>query len=484
MDSRRSVTRHRVTRKICCNFVEAMRFYRDRYLVMKNPWILPATALALGAAGGFITGKSSRSTDSSSVVAAETSQRTRTVGRSAELTDDGNRGAGRVRNLEDAINTPGHSARIKNLLDFYSGLTPEQLAEEAKKLENMPMSERIMASFLLFGRWAEVDPTAAMAHANTMGFAAGFVRPTILQSWASVDPENAAKYYNENPREFAMMGGPGPGGGGNGASMIAAEWAKQDPQAALAWASSLPGADKNRAMTSVIREVAMNDPKKAAEMAGSIDASERGDAYSSIARSYGAKNFAEAEIWVRSLPAEEQGRAMASALEGLSQTSPDLAWTKANAMPDGEDKNRALRNVLESLSKQNSKAALQHLSTLTPDQQQRSIGPVIQNLASTDNAAALEYVKGLEQGPVKDRGIQEMIQFDRKSEPSVLISLAESITDEGDRSRTIGMAAMRWMREDEAAAKNYIQGSAAIPDNMKQRMLEGGGRWGGRGPRR
>jgi hypothetical protein len=450
---------------------------------MKNPWILPAAALALGAAGGFITGKGSSSPESAGAATSEAGQRARGSSRVIDSADEGTRGAARPKNLEDAINTPGHSARIKNLLDFYSGLTPEQLAEEAKKLEGMPMSERIMASFLLFGRWAEVDPTAAMAHANTMGFAAGFVRPTILQSWASVDPENAAKYYNENPREFAMMGGPGPGGG-NGASMIAAEWAKQDPQAALAWASSLPGADKNRAMTSVIREVAMNDPKKAAEMAGSMDPAERGDAYSSIARSYGAKNFGEAEIWVRSLPADEQGRAMASALEGLSQTSPDLAWTKAQAMTDGDDKNRALRNVLENLSKQNSTAALKQLATLTPEQQERSIGPVIQNLAATDNAAAFSHVQGLSQGPVRDRGIQELIQFDRKSEPSVLITLAETITDEGSRNRAVGMAAMRWMREDETAAKNYIQSSASIPDNMKQRMLEGGGRWGGRGPRR
>jgi len=450
---------------------------------MKNPWILPAAALALGAAGGFITGKGTSAPDSTASTTSEVSQRARSSNRggSGEPGEDAKRA--RAKSIEDAINTPGHSARIKNLLDFYSGLSPEQLAEEAKKLENMPMSERIMASFLLFGRWAEVDPTAAMAHANTMGFAAGFVRPTILQSWASVDPENAAKYYNENPREFAMMGGPGPGGGGNGASMIAAEWAKQDPQAALAWASSLTGGDKNRAMTSVIREVAMNDPKRAAELAGSMDPSERGDAYQSIARSYGSKNFGEAESWIRTLPSDEQGRAMAAALEGLSQTDPTLAWSKAQAMADGDDKNRALRNVLENLAKQDSSTALKQLSSLTPEQQERSIGPVIQNLAVTDNAAALKYVESLAPGPVRDRGVQEVVQNDRKSEPSTLIALAETITNEGDRNRTVGMAAMRWMREDETAAKNYIQTSASIPDNVKQRMLEGGGRWGDRGPR-
>ncbi len=131
------------------------------------------------------------------------------------------------------------------------------------------MNERIMASFLLFGHWAEVDPTAAMAFSNTMGFGGAFVRPTILQSWASVDPANAAKYYAENPREFARMGmmggGRGPMGGQGPASIIASEWARQDPAAALAWASTLT-TEKGQAMNAVVGEVAKTDPKKAAEM--------------------------------------------------------------------------------------------------------------------------------------------------------------------------------------------------------------------------
>ena len=49
------------------------------------------------------------------------------------------------------------------------------------------------------------------------------------------------------------------------------------------------------------------------------------------------------------------------------------------------------------------------------------------------------------------------------------------------------MAAARWMREDAAAAKVYIEQSTALSDDAKQRILEGRGMWGGggrgRGPR-
>ena len=58
---------------------------------------------------------------------------------------------------------------------------------------------------------------------------------------------------------------------------------------------------------------------------------------------------------------------------------------------------------------------------------------------------------------------------------------AETITDEGDRNRAIGVAAMRWMREDEAAAKEYVQSSTVLSDEAKQRITEGRGMWGGGG---
>src|SRR5690606_15533397 len=127
--------------------------------------------------------------------------------------------------VEDVMREPGQLARMQALMELYSGMDAAQLEAEAGKLDGMPMAQRMMASFLLFGRWGEVDPKGALAFANTMGFQGAFIRPTVLQSWASVDPANAAKYFSENPREFAAMGfgpgGGGPGGGDSGASVIA-----------------------------------------------------------------------------------------------------------------------------------------------------------------------------------------------------------------------------------------------------------------------
>jgi hypothetical protein len=142
---------------------------------MKNPWILPAATLVLGAAGGFISGKNT--TPSKDQAAEETSPRNSRASSRPESSNADHPGkrASRATGTAEITRMPGNSNRIQALMDFYAGLTPSQLEEEAAKLEGLPMNERIMASFLLFSRWAETDAQAAMTFSNTMGFTGMFV---------------------------------------------------------------------------------------------------------------------------------------------------------------------------------------------------------------------------------------------------------------------------------------------------------------------
>ena len=386
---------------------------------------------------------------------------------------------------------PGNSNRIQALLEFYGGLSPEQLAEEATKLENLPMNERLMASFLLFGRWAEVDPTAAMAFSNTMGMAGNFVRPTVLQSWASVDPANAAKYYQDNPREFAMMGmmgGGGPGGRGGpggqgGAAIIAGEWARQDPAAAMAWAASLT-TEKGQAMNSVVSEIAKTDPRKAAEMIAQMDAADRGNAYRSVAAQYGALDFVDAQTWIRTLPADDQAAALGSAIRGLSGTDPAAAATAFKAMEAGEAKDRILDDVIGSLARTDPQAAADLLKLQdSEDAQSDGVRALMPAWTAQNPKAALDYADKLGQGDVRDNALQQWVMSNNKGEPADVIKVAAMIDDEDDRNRSISIAAMRWMREDPKAAKAYVEASTDLSDEAKQRITEGRGMWGGGGGR-
>ena len=451
---------------------------------MKNTWLIPTATLVLGAVGGFVAGHSPSTT--TAATAESSSIRTRSAS-AGSLADD--RGVtARHRVASDVQNTPGKMSQIQALIDHYASLKSSDFDAEARKLETMSFQDRMIAGYLLFSKWAESAPTDAMKYSSTMGFAGMFVRPTILQSWASVDPQNAAKYYTENPREFAMMGGPGggPGGrGGNGASTIAEEWAKQDPEGALAWTKSLTGRDKGSAISSAIATIASTDPKKAADMLQTLDPSDRAQSYDSIARSWAAKDWSSASAWVQSLPADQQQAAMANAIRGLADQDPKSAAQKIASMQAGDSRDEAVSWVAESMSRNNPAEAAKWLLAQEGDKS-GAMRTVIGNLARQDDSSALSLIGQQAAGDVKDSMIASYVRAGTSSDPQTTMQLAESITDQNERSRATGAAAWQWMQTNPDAAKAYIQQSTTLDDQTKQRLLDnrGGPRgMGGRGPR-
>ena len=456
---------------------------------MKNPWIFPAAALMLGAIGGFLAGKTTTSSGTTTTAADDApAQRTRSTSRPAASSNSEAKRGSHARSIAEILHSPGQTDRIQALINFYGGMTPAQLEAEAAKLEDLPMSERIMASFLLFGKWAETDPTAAMAYTQKMGFTGNFIRPTVLQAWASKNPEDAAKYYSANSRQFAMMGmmgGRGPGGGGGGASTIATEWARQDPSAAFAWAGTLTGSEKNSAMSSVIGEIASTDPKKAAAMVANMDAASQGSANDDIARKWGSQSFSAAEAWVRSLPADQQASAMASAIAGLSKDNPQLASEKIAALPAGDDRNSAVSTLALNWSRQDPAAAAAWLLKQNdPAAASGAMREVMPNWVNQDPVAALSYVNTQQPGEVRDSAASAYIMSNSKSAPADLVTLATTITDENSRSRSMSVATMRWIQEDPTAAKAYVQSSDAFTADQKARVADGKSLWSGGGGRR
>lgn len=452
---------------------------------MKNTATIGIAALLAGAAGGYLAGKSGSSGAEASAAAESAAIRdTKTTMRPG--TTAGAEAKKGPRDIHQALSEQGQLARMQGLMDLYASMTADQLAEAAGKLEELPMAQRIMASMLLFSRWGEVDPQGALAHAATLGPGGFFARPTILQSWASTDPANAAKYFSENPGEFAMMGGfGGPGGGGEGgAGTIAGEWAKLDPEAALAWANGLTGNNQTSALRSIISELAGTDPTKAAQIASTLSGDEQVRAYGDIAEKLATKDFASAEAFINGLPADARSRALSDALNVLARTDPQGAAAKLAGMAEGNDRDRAISGIAEGWARQDPAAAAAWLSQQTSDNMDDAVRSVVQSWAGRDSAAALSWIQTQPQGEVRDEAIGTYIWTNRSSDPKSTLQLAESISDEGNRNRSVFMATRRWMQQDRDAATAYIQSSTTLSDEAKQRMLEGGGRgWGGPGGR-
>lgn len=449
---------------------------------MKQHLLLSGLALAIGATGGYLVGHPSG--DSAKETAPEQVVKTRSSIREGggESSRKSSSGRGKM-TFEKASAMPGSGAKVQALLDFYGNLRPDQFEGEAAKLDRLPLGERMMASMLLFGKWAESDPLSAVAFANTMGFAGSMVKPTILQSWASVDPVAASKYYAENAKEFSMMGGRGPFGSTNGAATIAGEWALQDPSAALQWAQSLSG-DKESAISSVITQIAKGDPAKAIEMLKTVNVEDKSDMIASVALQYGSQNFADAQKWIKTLPADQQADAMSQAISGLTTTNPKEAAKQVALLESGDAKDVAVDTVVGTLVREDPQAAgellLKHASPEAFDAGVRSLMPT---WVSKDPQAALEYANQLQDPNQKDAAKRQWVWSNNTTKSEDVVKVAEGIADDGERFSALAVATSKWLKVDKTAAQNYIQQSTFIPDDQKERFTSGQAWFGGRGGR-
>jgi hypothetical protein len=452
---------------------------------MKNPWIFALMTLVLGVLGGLVTGLNIRSDEAKGGSPSEErgagSTKANSGSRQVSATERETKRAKRPASISQISGTLGSTQRVQAMLDFYADLSPSQFEREAGKLDQLPMNERLLASFLLFGRWAELDPMEAMGFSGSMGFGGMFVKPTILQGWASVDPAGAAAYLAANPREFSMMGYGGPAGGRGGVSIIGTEWARQNPAAAMAWASSL-AEGRTEAISAVVGEVAKLDPAKASKMLAGMSGEDFNEAFQSVARSYGVKNFEEAQAWIKSLPAGQQDEALASAIGGLSSDdAAAAAAAQVKLISQGAAKDRAVAEVVGDIARDDPKYAAEFLQDQGGDDAKRlSMRELISSWVNKDAPNALAYAFALEAGDVRDSALQAYVMANTAADPSQVILVAENIQDEGERIRSMSIAATRWMREDAAAAKVYVEQSQIFSEPDKNRILNGGGWFGGR----
>jgi hypothetical protein len=278
-----------------------------------------------------------------------------------------------------------------------------------------------------------------------------------------------------------MMGYGGPAGGRGGVSIIGAEWARQNPAAAMAWASSL-AEGSTEAISAVVGEVAKLDPAKASKMLAGMTGEDFNEAFQSVARSYGAKNFQEAQAWIKSLPADQQDEAMAAAIGGLSSDDEArAAAAQVKLLSYGAAKDRAVAEVVGDIARDDPKYAAEFLQDQGGDDAKRlSMRELMSSWVNKDAPNALAYAFALEAGDVRDSALQTYVMSNTAADPSQVILVAENIQDEGERIRSMSIAAARWMREDADAARVYVEQSQLLRKSDKNRILNGSGWFGGR----
>ena len=440
---------------------------------MKTSMLIAVGALLFGGVGGYLIGNggddSNPEGDSQIGVRTKKSVSSRVATVTAGSGNSAPRAARSSGGLREILSEPGQTSRIMSLLEYYSDLDPSQFESEVQKLQGLPMSQRMLAMNLLFSRWAENDPKGSWERSQQMGFPEMFMaRAGAVSGWAASNPEALAQEYSNNPDEFGM--GPGGRGQGDTAAMIAGEWAKQNPEAALKWAQTLDDREAADAISGVFNELSQQDPQEALRMAATLDDNARGDAYESIAASWAISDYAAADQWINSL-SEGQGKVRFAAIESLANASPSQAARETTKLPAGEERDDLVAEVSREWARQDAPAAFEWLTESGSEGAvEEGIGRVVGALSREDPERVLDYIDSQDAGEVRDNAVQGYVYGNRDAPAAETIRLAETISGEDDRQRAVTRVAYEWAREDPEATLQYLETTDSIGEDSRERI--------------
>ncbi len=444
---------------------------------MKPNILIAVAALLIGGAGGYMMGTGDdKGKGTESGQTGDRPSRSAVTGRSGGTSGSAvpapSRGGKSSGGLREILAEPGQTNRIMSLLEYYAELDPDQFESEVQKLQGLPMSQRMLAMNLLFSRWAETDPKGALEQSRQMGFPEMFMaRAGAVSGWAASNPEGLAREYTSNPDDFRM--GPGGRGSGDTVSMIAGEWAKQNPEAALKWVRTLDERETADGISGIFNELSQQDPQEALRMAATLGDNDRGDAYESIAESWAISDYAAADRWINSLSSEEQGKVRFAAIESLANVSPPQAARETAKLPASEERDELVAEVSREWARQDAPAAFDWLTESGSDSAvEEGIGRVVGALAREDPERVLEYIDSQSAGEVRDNAVQGYVYGNRDAPPAETIRLAETISGEESRQRAVTRVAYEWAREDPQATLQYLETTEAIGEESRERISE------------
>lgn len=272
------------------------------------------------------------------------------------------------------------------------GLVSSDPAAAEKYFLALPEAQRSTQTLsMLLSMYSNRDPEQAF------DFAVSFQNPQeqtaavkgLFQNWSREDPEAAADGWKKLPAGQGRL---------EALDNLAESWGQSDPAAAKAWADSLVGAEKARALAAVLPAMARDDPSGASAQ---------------LARLIAA-------------PPDGMGQNLASSAGSLAgqwaDDDPAAASQWAAALPAGPSRDAGLKAVAASWSKYDAIATSQWLGTL-------------------------------EAGSSRDAAIQPLVGQIRNTDPGTAFSWASSITDENARLNELRQTLKSWRGSDLDAAR-------------------------------
>ncbi len=292
---------------------------------------------------------------------------------------------------------------------------------------------------------------------------------SVLRGLVASDPAAAEKYFLALPEAQRDT---------NTLMRMMSQYSNTDPNKAFDFASSLTNPqEQTAAMNGLFENWSREDPEAAAAGWKKLpEGQSRLEALDNVASSWGRSDPEAAKAWADSLSGDERARALAAVLPAMARDNPATASSQLSSLiaspPDGMEKNLASsagRLAGQWASDEPAKAA--SWAAALPDGQSRDEGlkAVSRSWSQYDAIATAEWLGTLESGSSRDAAIQPLVDQIRKTDPTTAFSWAASISDENQRLNQLRQTLSSWRASDLNAARAAFE-AADLSDKERESL--------------
>ena len=375
--------------------------------------------------------------------------------------------------LSEILSERDPMRRMSALLAYVGQLGDDEIPDALTKLRQSTPDwdpDARVAAQLMLTRWGKADPEGALAYVAELDprKAAGDAS-IIISALASTDPQRAIKWLEDPENKMVNQ----PWVGRILAGSITKEWVREDPEAALAWAMTLPKDQQTGAYGGVLGTIAATDPKRASTLAASLpEGDARRDVIGQIARSWSETSPAEAMQWAESLDGKERDRAMGEALGSWAQDEPGEAAAFVDGLAAEERTEGMLDKVASSWARKEPEQAAQWLGNQEEGKDKAdAMGDVMWNWTVADPVAASTWLLEQPEGASRDEGIGALAKATFEDDPASAVSWAANMTDENKRQWSVAVGVNVWLDRDPEAANQWLNTTDRLDQEWVDKIL-------------
>lgn len=375
-----------------------------------------------------------------------------------------------LRSLDDQAPGPETDKKERRLVEAWSELDPEGAAAYAAEIFTLGGSEKLLKQAAK--AFAEKNPEAAADWASSLAspLARDLAVRETFETWAGRDARTAAaaipflpagsaqaiaaaavakKFSLADPDGAIAWMGSLDGAVRNAAfkSILLAQWNKSgaaNPAPALAWTLSqnLPSL-RDQGLRIVASEWVRRDPAAALLAAQQIsDTQSRKVFLETALQNYAKTNPEAAAAWLAGPQGIQYAPAFSGRIaSGWAAYEPAAAGAWASSITDQASRNRAVDAVSRTWS-------------------------------ASSPAAASAWISGLPDAGARDTATAAFSSTLAKTDPPAAAQWAASIANQGMRSRAITEVVKTWKKIDLSAAVAFVQTSPALTAGQRRKLLQ------------